>query len=78
MSETNKKNPLSLQLKVDDFIPASADEKQSLVIMRESVSFWKDGIRRFRKTKFAMVSLAIVLVIVFFCFIVPAFYPYKY
>ncbi|MBR1912423.1 MAG: ABC transporter permease [Treponema sp.] len=78
MSETNKKNPLSLQLKVDDFIPASADEKQSLVIMRESVSFWKDGIRRFRKNKIAMVSLAIVLVIVFFCFIVPAFYPYKY
>ena len=78
---TNKmqaKNPLSLQLKVDDFIPASAVEKESLVIMRESVSFWKDGLRRFRKNKIAMASLAIVLVIIVFCFIVPAFYPYKY
>ena len=77
MSE-NKKNPLSFQLKVDDFIPASADEKQSLVIMRESVGFWKDGFRRFKKNKIAMTSLSIVLFIIVLCFIVPAFYPYKY
>ena len=68
--EDKKKNLLSLQLDVKDFIPASADEKQSLVIMRESVGFWKDGIRRFRKNKIAMTSLIIVLLIVFICFIV--------
>lgn len=73
-----KKNPLSFQLNVEDFIPASSDEKQSLVIMRESVGFWKDGFRRFRKNKIAMTSLIIVLFIVFLCFIVPLFYPYKY
>ncbi len=73
-----KKNPLSLQLNVDDFVKASADEKKSLVVMRESVSFWKDGIRRFRKNKIAMAALTIVLVIFLFCFIVPGFYPYKY
>ena len=73
-----KKNPLSFQLNVDDFIPASADEKQSLVIMRESVGFWKDGLRRFKKNKIAMTSLCIVLLIIFLCFIVPLFYPYKY
>ena len=78
MEDKIKKNPLSFQLNVDDFIPASNDEKQSLVVMRESVSFWKDGIRRFRKNKIAMASLTIVLVIVVFCFIVPIFYPYKY
>ena len=59
-----KKNPLSFQLNVDDFIPASADEKQSLVIMRESVGFWKDGFRRFKKNKIAMTSLTIVLLII--------------
>ncbi len=74
----DKKNLLSLQLNVDDFVPASASEKQSLVIMRESVGFWKDGLRRFRKNKIAMTALIIVLVIIFFCFILPAFYPYKY
>ncbi len=73
-----KKNPLSFQLNVDDFIPASADEKQSLVIMRESVGFWKDGFRRFKKNKIAMTSLTIVLLIIILCFIVPLFYPYKY
>ncbi|MCH5294532.1 MAG: ABC transporter permease [Treponema sp.] len=72
------KNPLSLQLNVEDFLPASAEEKESLVIMRESVGFWKDGIRRFRKNKIAMTALVIVLLIMILCFIVPLFYPYKY
>lgn len=78
MEEINKKNPLSLQLNVDDFVPASVSDKESLVVMRESVSFWKDGIRRFRKNKIAMSALMIVLIIMIGCFIVPAFYPYKY
>ncbi len=75
-----KKNPLSLQLNLnpDDFLPASKDEKESLVIMRESVSFWKDGFRRLRKNKVAMICIAIILVIMIFAFVVPSFYPYTY
>ena len=75
-----KKNPLSFQLDLnpDDFLPASQDEKESLVIMRESVSFWKDGFRRLRKNKIAMVCIMIILVIMVFAFIVPHFYPYTY
>ena len=46
--ENLKKNPLSLQLNVEDFAPASNDEKKSLVVMRESVNFWKDGMRHRR------------------------------
>ncbi|MBP3853018.1 MAG: ABC transporter permease, partial [Erysipelotrichaceae bacterium] len=54
-----EKNNLSFQLKVkpEDFLPATEEEKQSLVIMRESVNFWKDGFRRLRKNKVAMVCL---------------------
>ena len=75
-----QKNPLSFQLnlKPEDFLPASKAEQESLVVMRESVSFWKDGMRRFRKNKIAMVSLVVILVIMVFAFIVPAFYPYSY
>ena len=73
MSISEAKNPLSLQIKVDDFVPATTEEKESLIIMRESVSFWKDGIRRFKKNKIAMAALSIVLFIVFLCFIVPTF-----
>ncbi len=78
MSENKAKNPLSLQLNVDDFAPASTEEKQSLNVMRESVSFFKDGIQRFRRNKIAMTALTIVLIIMFFCYIVPMFYPYGY
>ncbi|MBQ0001559.1 MAG: ABC transporter permease [Clostridiales bacterium] len=73
-------NPLSFQPKLspEDFLPASNEEKQSLVVMRESVSFWKDGVRRLKKNKIAMVSLFVVIVIMIFAFIVPSFYPYTY
>ena len=67
-----KKNPLSLQLNTDDFLPASEEEKQSLIIMRESVSFWKDSMRRLLKNKVAMVSLFFIILIMFFSFIVPS------
>ncbi|MGM9972563.1 MAG: ABC transporter permease [Clostridiaceae bacterium] len=75
-----KKNPLSFQAKLspDDFFPASDEEKQSLVVMRDSVSFWKDGLRRLLKNKIAMISLSVIVVIMVFSFIVPSFYPYSY
>ena len=75
-----KENPLSfhLNLNPEDFLPATEEEKQSQVIMRESVSFWKDGMRRLLKNKVAMVSAAVILIVMIFSFIVPAFYPYTY
>ncbi len=75
-----KENPLSFQLKLgpEDFLPATEEEKQSQVIMRESVGFWKDGMRRLRRNKVAMVSLVVIIVVMIFSFIVPAFYPYTY
>ena len=73
-----EKNKLSFQLNADDFLPAGEDEKKSLVVMRESVGFWKDGMRLFKKNKIAMVSLIVVILIFILSFIVPQFYPYKY
>ncbi|NLB79844.1 MAG: ABC transporter permease [Clostridiaceae bacterium] len=71
-------NKLSLQLDVSDFLPAGKEEKQSLVIMRESVSFWRDGARRFKRNKIAVVSLTIVIIVLIFAFIMPSLYPYSY
>ena len=75
-----KQNPISFQLKLnpEDFLPATDEEKQSQIIMRESVSFWKDGFRRLVKNKVAMVSLAVIILVMIFSFIVPIFYPYSY
>lgn len=72
------RNPLSLQLKAEDFMPASQEEKESLNIMRESVNFWKDGLRRLKKNKIAMISLCFIIVIMIFAYIVPSFWPYTY
>lgn len=72
-----KKIP-GLHLNPDDFLPATPDEKESLVIMRKSTNFWADGLRRLRKNKIAMVSLAFILVIVVFAYILPQFWPYSY
>ena len=71
-------NHFSLQFKVEDFMPASSEEKQSLVVMRKSVSFWQDGFRRLRSNAVAMVSAAVLLLIIILTFIVPIFYPYSY
>lgn len=71
-------NKLSFQMDVSDFLPADESEKQSLVVMRESVGFWQDGLRRLKKNKIAMISLIVVLVIFVLSFIVPTVYPYKY
>ena len=75
-----KENPISFQMKLnpDDFLPATNEEKESLVVMRESVSFWKEGFRRLRKNKVAMVSLVVIILIMILSFIVPSFYPYSY
>lgn len=75
-----KDNPVSFQLKLkpEDFTPATESEKESLVVMRESVSFWKDGFQRLRKNKIAMASLIVIILVMFLSFIVPLFYPYSY
>lgn len=73
-----EKNKLSFQLNAADFLPADESEKKSLVVMRESVGFWKDGVRRLKKNKIAMVSLVVVLIIFVLSFVIPNVYPYKY
>lgn len=71
-------NKLSLQLNVDDFLPASDEEKESLTVLRKSAGFWQDGIRRLKKNKIAMVSLVVIVFVFIFSFLVPQFYPYSY
>ncbi|MFA0816176.1 MAG: ABC transporter permease [Anaerofustis sp.] len=73
-----KKNPFSFQLKTDDFLPASQEEKQEAVFMRESVTYWKDAVRRLKRNKLAMISLVVIVLVFIFAFVLPAFYPYSY
>ncbi|MCL2323558.1 MAG: ABC transporter permease [Oscillospiraceae bacterium] len=61
-----------------DFSPATDKEKQSQVIMRESISFWRDGMRRLVRNPLAMVSFGIIILILIFAFVLPGIYPYTY
>ena len=76
--ENLNKEPQDLHLGAEDFAPASQEEKQNLVVMRDSVNFWKDGLRRLRKNKIAMVSLVVIILIAIFAYVLPAFWPYAY
>lgn len=76
--ENIKKDPLSLHLDVNDFLPAKESEKQSLVIMREPTSFFKDGVRRLVKNPIAMAAAAVLVCILVFAYFMPSFWPYTY
>lgn len=69
---------LNIQVNPNDFIPATEEEKEYMVQMRPSTTAFKDGIRRLRKNKVAMVSFYIILIITLSAVFVPMFWPYKY
>ena len=74
-----KKFPFpSMHVDVEDFIPATDEEKEYLVQMRPSSTFFKDGMKRLLKNKLATLSLFIVVVITLSAIFLPMFYPYSY
>ncbi|MDD4774117.1 MAG: hypothetical protein PHZ09_11055, partial [Eubacteriales bacterium] len=72
------KNKLSMQLDLSDFLPADDTEKEKLTVLRESIGFWRDGIRRISRNKIAMTAFIILIIISLLAFFGPAIYPYSY
>ncbi len=72
--------PFSLQqnLNPDDFIPATDKEKEYMVQMRPSTTFFKDGVKRLLKNKVATVSMIVIVIIALAAVFVPMFWPYSY
>ncbi len=73
-----KKKPFSLHINVDSFLPASSEEKEYMVKMRPSTTFFKDGVRRLLKNKVATVSFFLIVIITLSCIFIPMFWPYDY
>ena len=74
-----KKFPgLSMHVDMDDFLPATDEEKAYMVQMRPSTTFFKDGMKRLFKNKIATISLIIIVVVTLTAIILPAFWPYSY
>ena len=73
-----EKKPLSLQVDLDQFIPATEEEKEYMVQMRESSTFFRDGVKRLVKNKVAFVSFIVIVIITLSSILVPMFWPYSY
>lgn len=72
------KKKFTFHVDLDSFIPATDEEKEYLVQMRPSSTFFKDGIRRLYKNKVAFVSFIIIVLITVSSIVIPFFWPYSY
>ncbi|MBQ6676488.1 MAG: ABC transporter permease [Clostridia bacterium] len=70
--------PFSMHVNVEDFIPATAEEKAYMVSMRPSSTFFRDGVKRLIKNKVALISFIVIVVITLSAIIIPFFWPYSY
>ncbi len=69
---------LTMHIDVEDFIPATEKEKEYMVQMRPSTTFFKDGVKRLVKNKVAFVSFIVIVFITLCAIFVPMFWPYSY
>ncbi len=68
----------TMHVDVDDFLPATEEEKQYMVQMRPSSTFFRDGMKRLLKNPVATISLIIIVIITLTSIFLPMFWPYSY
>lgn len=73
-----KKNLLSLQIDPKKFEPATAEEKQQHEKMRQSTTFFRDGMRKLFHNPLAVLSIVVLVILVATIVVVPMIYPYSY
>ena len=71
-------NKLTMHVDVDAFIPATEAEKEYMVQMRPSSTFFRDGVKRLLKNRVATVSMIIIVLITLASIFIPMFWPYSY
>lgn len=70
------KFPINFHINADSFIPAT--DKEYMVKMRPSSTFFKDGVKRLARNKVALVSFVIIVLITITSVFIPMFWPYSY
>ncbi len=68
----------TMHVDVDAFLPATDEEKEYMVQMRPSSTFFRDGIKRLLRNKVATISLIIIILITLSSLLIPIFWPYSY
>lgn len=78
INQMPKKSPFSFQVDLSKFEKATDEEKRQQDVMSESVSFFKDGMRKLMKNPLAVGSIIILIAIILMIIIVPKVVPYGY
>ena len=73
-----KKGILSAQIDLGKFTPATDEEKRQQEVMSESVTFFKDGMRKLFKNPLAVISLIVLACIIITIIVAPLIVPYSY
>lgn len=67
-----------MHLDADAFLPATEAEKEYMLEMRPSTTFFKDGVKRLLGNKVATVSFFVIVILTLTCIFLPLFWPYGY
>ena len=78
VNQMPKKSPLSFQVDLAKFEKATDEEKMQQEVMSESVSFFKDGMRKLMKNPLAVGSIIALILIVAVIVVAPHVVPYEY
>lgn len=73
-----QKNPLSLQIDLKKFEPATDEEKRQAEVVSKSTTFFKDGMRKLMKNPLSVGSLVCLAIIILTIIIAPLVVPYSY
>lgn len=73
-----KKNPFSLQIDVAKFEPATEEEKAQQETMRDSTTFFRDGMRKLFRNPLAVGSMVVLIIILVTIIVAPLVVPYTY
>ncbi len=73
-----KKSVFSAQIDLNKFDLVDDAEKEQIVQMRESSTFFKDGMKKFRKNKLAMASAIVLIFMTILIIVAPMIVPYHY
>lgn len=73
-----EKDAFDYTLSPEEFELADQSEKESFIQTRPPTTYWQDAWRRLKLNKIAMAAMVILVLLVVFAFIGPAFIPYSY
>ncbi|MDR3086051.1 MAG: ABC transporter permease [Christensenellaceae bacterium] len=74
--EPEKLLPIDCDLSAEDFAHVGPDAERRDEIVRPSISYWRDAMRRLKENKVAVACMIFLVVLILFALIVPLVSPY--